>query len=129
MHVVSQDTLLRWGVVTISPKPQASGPHLVGCTRLLIQYIQLLVFADDDNIPGGTVHTTKKNIALVVASKENVLEANADKTKYVIVSPDQNAGRSQNITIDNSSYERVEQFKYSGTNLTYQNSIQEQINL
>ena len=28
---------------------------------------------------------------------------------------------------DNSSFERVEQFKYLGTTLTYQNSIQEEI--
>jgi len=36
------------------------------------------------------------------------------------MSRDQNAG-------DNSSFERVEQFKYLGTTLTYQNSIQEEI--
>ena len=29
--------------------------------------------------------------------------------------------------IDNSSFERVEDFKYLGTNLTNQNSIQEEI--
>ena len=38
----------------------------------------------------------------------------------------QNAGRSHIITIDNSSFERVEQFKYLLTNLTKQNSIQEE---
>ena len=40
---------------------------------------------------------------------------------------DQTARRSHNIKIDNSSFERVEGFKYLGTNLTYQNSIQEEI--
>jgi hypothetical protein len=50
-----------------------------------------------------------------------------DKTKYMVVSRDQNAGRSQNIKTDNSSFERVEEFKYLGTTLTYQNSIQEEI--
>jgi len=35
------------------------------------------------------------------------------------------AGRIQNIKIDNSSFERVEHFRYLGTNLTNQNSIQE----
>jgi hypothetical protein len=34
---------------------------------------------------------------------------------------------SHNIKIDNSSFERVEQFKYLGTTLTNQNSIQEEI--
>ena len=40
---------------------------------------------------------------------------------------DQNAGRSHNIKIYNSSFERVEQFKYLGTTLRNQNSIQEEI--
>jgi len=40
---------------------------------------------------------------------------------------DQNAGRSHNMKIDNRSYEMVEKFKYSGTTLTNNNSIQEEI--
>jgi hypothetical protein len=41
---------------------------------------QLLVYADDVNILGGSVHTVKKNAeALVVATKEIGLEVNADK--------------------------------------------------
>jgi hypothetical protein len=66
--------------------------------------------------------------ALVVASYENGLEVNADKTKYMVMSQDQNAGQSQNIKIGNSSFERVEEFKYLGATLIYQNSIQEEIN-
>jgi len=43
---------------------------------------QLLVYADDVNILGGSVHTVKENAeALVVASMETGLEVNADKTK------------------------------------------------
>jgi hypothetical protein len=38
---------------------------------------------------------------------------------------DQNAGRSHNIKIGNSTFERAEEFKYLGTNLTNQYSIQE----
>ena len=33
-------TFLRWGVVSTSPNPQAGGPPLVRCPRLLIQYIR-----------------------------------------------------------------------------------------
>jgi hypothetical protein len=43
------------------------------------------------------------------------LEVNADKTKYMIMSRDQNAGRRHSMRIDNSSIERVEEFKYLGT--------------
>ena len=77
---------------------------------------------------GGSVHTVKKNVeALLVASKETGLKVNADKTKYMVMSRDQNAGRSHNIRINNSSFEKVEEYKYLGTTLTKQNSIQEGI--
>jgi len=62
---------------------------------------------------------------LVAASKEIGLEVNVDKTKYMVLSRDQNAGQSHDIKIDNSSLERMEHFRYLGTNLTNQNSIQE----
>jgi hypothetical protein len=55
------------------------------------------------------------------------LPLNADKTKYTVISRDQNAGRSHNIKIDNSSFERTEEYKCLGTTLTNQNSIQEEI--
>jgi len=45
----------------------------------------------------------------------------------MIMSSDQNAGQNHNINIVNESPERVEQFKYLGTNPTKQNSIQEEI--
>ena len=77
---------------------------------------QLLAYADDVNILGGSVHTVKENAeALVVATKEIGPEVNADKTKYMIMSRDQKAGRSHGMKIDNSSIERVEEFKYLGT--------------
>jgi hypothetical protein len=57
---------------------------------------QLLVYADDVNILGGSAHTIKENAeALVAASKEIGLDVNADKTKYMFMSRDQTAGQSQ----------------------------------
>ena len=54
---------------------------------------QLLVYADDVNILGGSVHTAKEKAeALLVASKEIGLEVNADKTKYMVMSRGKNAG-------------------------------------
>ena len=89
---------------------------------------QLLVYADNVNMLEGNVHTVKENAeALVVASKESGLEVNADKTKYMVMSRDQNARPSQSMKIDNSSFERVVEFKYLGTTVTNQNSIQEEI--
>jgi hypothetical protein len=88
---------------------------------------QLLAYADDVNILGESVHAVKKSTeALVSATKEIGLEVNADKTKYMVMSRDKNAGRNHSTKIDNSSFERVEEFKYLGTNLTNQNSIQEE---
>ena len=45
----------------------------------------------------------------------------------MIMSRDQNAGRSHSMKIDNSCIERVEEFRYLGTPLTNKNSIQEEI--
>ena len=45
----------------------------------------------------------------------------------MVMSQDQNAGRIQSVRIDKSNFERVEEFKYSGTTLTNQNSIAEEI--
>jgi hypothetical protein len=55
---------------------------------------QLLVYAVDNTL-GGSTHPIKKNTeSLVVASEETGLEVNADKTKYMVMSRDQNAGQS-----------------------------------
>ena len=89
---------------------------------------QLLAYADDVNILGGSVHTVKKNAeTLVAATKEIGLEVNAHKTKYMTAFRDQNTGRIHSMKMDNSPIERVEEFKYLGTTLTYQNSIREEI--
>jgi len=90
--------------------------------------LQLLVYADDVNILGGSIHTLKENAeALVASTREIGMEVSADKTKYMVMSRDQNAGRIHSVRINNSTFERVEEFKYLGTILTNQNSIMEEI--
>jgi hypothetical protein len=85
---------------------------------------QLLVYADYVNILGGNVHTIKESVeALLVDSKGIELEVNADKTKYMVIYRDQTAGK-----IDNTFFERVEEFIYMGITLTNQNSIKEELN-
>ena len=64
--------------------------------------------------------------ALVAATGE-IGTGSADKTKYMVMSRDQNAEQNHSVRIDNSTFERVEEFKYLGTTLTIQNSIREEI--
>ena len=54
---------------------------------------QILIYADDVNILGESVHAIKKNAeALVVASKEIGLEVNAFKFKYIAMFRVKDAG-------------------------------------
>ena len=49
-------------------------------------------------ILGGSLHTIKKNAeSLVGASKETGLEANGDRTTYVVMDRDQSARRSHGV--------------------------------
>ena len=60
---------------------------------------QFLVYADDVDILSGSVLTMKKNTdALVLASKEIGLEVNAERSKCMVMSRDQNSGQNRNIT-------------------------------
>jgi len=45
----------------------------------------------------------------------------------MVMSRDHNAGKNHGLKFDNSSSERLKEFKYLGTNLKNQNSIQEKI--
>jgi hypothetical protein len=78
---------------------------------------QLLVCAEICNILGGSIRNIEKHTeASVVGSKETELEINADTSKYLVMSRDQNAGQNHNIKTDNSFFEKVEQLRYLGTN-------------
>jgi len=80
---------------------------------------QLLAYADNVNTLGAIIHNVKENAgALLVATREIGLEVNADKTKYMIMSRNQNAGRIRSVRIDNTTFDRVEDFKYLGTTIT-----------
>jgi hypothetical protein len=57
---------------------------------------------------GGSVHAIKEKAeALIVASKEIGLEVNADKTEYMVIFRDQNAGRSRNLKIYSTCFEMM----------------------
>ena len=61
-----------------------------------------------------------------MASKEIGLEVIADKNKYMVMCRDQNSRQNHSTKVDNISVERMEEFKYLGTNLTNQNFIQKE---
>ena len=59
---------------------------------------QLLVYSGDVNMIGENVLTIKKNAKSSLASGREIgLEANSLKTKYVIMTPEHNAGLYHNI--------------------------------
>jgi hypothetical protein len=64
---------------------------------------------------------------LIDASKEVCLEVNTEKTKYMLLSHHQNAGKIYDIKMANTCYENVAKFRCLGTTITNQNLIQEEI--
>jgi len=58
---------------------------------------------------GGSTHWD--TLVLLVTSKEIGLEVNAERTKHMVMSFEQNAGVNNNIKIHNKSYENVVKFK------------------
>jgi hypothetical protein len=91
---------------------------------------QLLAYADDVNLLGDNilVDTIEKiTETLIDASKMVGLEINVENTKYMLLSRHQNGGRNRDIKTANRSFENASQFTYSGTTVTNQNLIQEEI--
>ncbi|KAJ4448971.1 hypothetical protein ANN_00363 [Periplaneta americana] len=73
------------------------------------------------------VFASKENSDLLEASKAIGLEVNPEKTKYMIMSRDQNIVRNGNIKIGDLSFEEVEKFKYLGATVTNINDTREEI--
>jgi hypothetical protein len=68
---------------------------------------QLLIYADDVNLLGDNTDTIKKHRTLIDASNKVCLEANAEKTKYVLLFRQQNAGQNYDIRIGKRCFENV----------------------
>jgi hypothetical protein len=63
---------------------------------------QFLAYADDVNLLGDNIDIINKNTeTLIDESKEVGLEVNVEKTKYMLVSRDQNEDQNREIKIGN----------------------------
>jgi hypothetical protein len=70
------------------------------------------------------ISTLRKNTeTLTVANKEVGLEANTEKTRYVLLSRHHNARKNNNIKLANRYFENVAKFEYFGTPVTNKNVI------
>jgi hypothetical protein len=64
---------------------------------------------------------------LLNACKDIDLAVNTRKSKYMEIGCNQGIIANEHITISSNSYEKVKTFKYLGSLLTNQNSIQDEI--
>ena len=95
---------------------------------VLIALCSLCVLLDDVNLIGDDIRTIERNgDVLLNACKDISLAENTGKTKYMEIGCHRGMIANAHIRIGSNSYEKGETFKYLGSLLTSQSSIQEEI--
>ena len=90
---------------------------------------QVLDYADDVNLIGDDIRTIERNADLLLnACKDIGLAVNTGKTKYMEIGCNWGIIANEHIRIGSNYYKKVKTFKYLGSLVTNQNSIQEEVN-
>jgi hypothetical protein len=88
----------------------------------------ILIYANGVNLFGDNINIVNKNTdALTNANKEVSMEVNTGKTKHILLSRHQNAGKNDDSKTANRASENLTKFRYLGTRETHQNLINEEL--
>jgi hypothetical protein len=78
-----------------------------------LRHNRFCIYPEEINLSGEKLNSKNKNTeALLLASNKVHLEVNAEKTKYIFMFHEQNAGQSHNINTGNKFSENVAKLKY-----------------
>jgi hypothetical protein len=94
---------------------------------LILNERRQLLACDDVNLLGYSIDTIKNTEALIDTSKEVGVEVNTARSKYMLLSHQQNAGQSHEMEIGKESFQNAEEFKYLGRTVTNETLIEEEI--
>ena len=88
---------------------------------------QVLAYADDVNLIGDDIRTIERNVEVLNACKCIGFAVNTEKIKCLEVGRHRGMKANKHSTVGSNSYEKVTTFKYLGSLVKNQNSIQEEI--
>ncbi|KAJ4441913.1 hypothetical protein ANN_11773 [Periplaneta americana] len=121
-HLVSRPDSL-----TVTPQTQLSQPYKGADFDTMFCNLNFVLTDKEEyavNMLGENPQTIGENTGILLEASK---EVNTEKTKYMIMSRDENIVRNGNIKIGNLSFEEMEKFKYLGATVTNINDTREEI--
>ena len=89
---------------------------------------QVLAYAEDINLIGDDIRTIERKVHVLLNACNGIgLAENTGKTMYMEIGRHRGIIANEHIRIGSNSYEKVKSFKYLGSLVTNQNSIQDEI--